>query len=136
MLTGVRNRSEPSRMSPNTIPDRSPGPTTARSWFSKSEIVSFSVTLTAGSIFFGFFPGRAHQNPSNPRFQHVFTRPKKIVESIGDVYKTGEALKQPSQALYIYISIIELDIPFLKTIVDLQQSNVMRLRRDNSKQFH
>ena len=87
--------------------------------------------LTAGSIFFVFFPGRAHQNPSNPGFQHVFTRLKKILESIGDVYKTGEALKQPSQALYIYISIIELDIPFLKTIVDLQQSNVMRLRREN-----
>ena len=90
------------------------------------------MTLTAGTIFVQFFPGRAEQNPSNPRFQHVFTRLKKNVESIGDVHKTGEALKQPSQALYmtLYISIIELDIPFLKTIVDLQQSNVMRLRRD------
>ena len=84
----------------------------------------------AGSICVVFFPGRAHQNPSNPRFQHVFTRLKKILESIGDGDRAGEALKQPSQALYIYISIIELDIPFLKTIVDLQHSNVMRLRRE------
>ena len=61
------------------------------------------MTLTAGAIFVVFFPGRAHQNPSNPRFQHVFTRLKKILESIGDGERAGEALKQPSQALYIYI---------------------------------
>ena len=30
-LTGVRNRPKPSRTSPNIIPGRSPGPTTARS---------------------------------------------------------------------------------------------------------
>ena len=30
-LTGVRNRPKPSQVSPNTIPDRSPGPITARS---------------------------------------------------------------------------------------------------------
>ena len=30
-LTGVRNRPNPSRMSPDNIPDRSPGPGTARS---------------------------------------------------------------------------------------------------------
>ena len=88
----------------------------------------------AGSNFFQFFPGRAHQNPSNPRFLYYFPCPKKILLSIGDGERAGEALKQPSQALYIYISIIELDIPFLKTIVDLQQSNVMRLRREKDTQ--
>ena len=56
-LTGVRNRPKPSRMSPDNIPDRSPGPTAARSRISKSEIVSFSVTHRSGSIFFQFFPG-------------------------------------------------------------------------------
>ena len=30
----------------------------------------------------------------------------------------------------IYMSILESDTPFLKTIVDLQHSNVMRLRRE------
>ena len=71
------------------------------------------------------------------------TLPKQA-NTIEDTAMQQKALKKTHSSDYItdfgsrldpgliYISIIELDTPFLKTIVDLQQSNVMRLRRDDS----